>query len=92
MGAALLRCLCVGYDGGTGGVAAAFDRCWQQSEAKKTRPAVVVNESNRSKSIVQVVPCTSKKTDRANSFETPVTIDGGVSKAQADQIRTVHQD
>lgn len=61
------------------------------SEAKKTRPAVVVSsdESNRSKSIVQVVPCTSKKTDRVYSFEALVTIDGGVSKAQADQIRTV---
>jgi mRNA interferase MazF len=59
-------------------------------EIGKTRPAVVVsNDSwNAMNNRVQIVPVTSN-TRRLYPSETLVTIDDDVSKAVADQIRTL---
>jgi mRNA interferase MazF len=59
-------------------------------EIGKTRPAVIISNdrSNAQNNRVQVVPVTSQ-TRRVYPSEALVTVDGGLSKAVADQIRTV---
>jgi mRNA interferase MazF len=61
------------------------------SEIKKRHPCVVVSNdaSNRAQSRVQVVPMTSANPSRVYPWEARVTLNGGASKALADQIRTV---
>jgi mRNA interferase MazF len=61
------------------------------SEIKKRRPCVIVSNdaSNRAQSRVQVAPMTSTQPDRIYPWEARIAIDGRVSKALADQIRTV---
>jgi mRNA interferase MazF len=55
-----------------------------------TRPAVIISNdrSNAQNNRVQVVPVTSQ-TRRVYPSEALVTVDGGLSKAVADQIRTL---
>jgi mRNA interferase MazF len=59
-------------------------------EIGKTRPAVIISNdrSNAQNNRVQIVPVTSQ-TRRVYPSEALVTVDGGLSKAVADQIRTV---
>jgi mRNA interferase MazF len=59
-------------------------------EIGKTRPAVIVSNdrSNAQNSRVQIVPVTSS-TRRVYPSEALITVDGDLSKAVADQIRTV---
>ncbi len=60
------------------------------SEISKTRPAIVVSNDiqNTNAPRVIVVPVTSSK-KRVLDFETLVQIGGDLSKAMADQVRTV---
>ncbi len=59
-------------------------------EIGKTRPGVIVSndQANAASNRVQIVPVTSQ-TQRVYPSETLVDIDGEISKAVADQIRTV---
>ena len=59
-------------------------------EIGKTRPAVIISNdrSNAQNNRVQIVPVTSQ-TRRVYPSEALVTVDGGLSKAVADQIRTL---
>lgn len=59
-------------------------------EIGKTRPAIIISNdrSNARNNRVQIVPVTSN-TRRVYPFEALVTVDGDLSKAVADQIRTV---
>lgn len=59
-------------------------------EIRKTRPAVIVSndEANVFQNRVQVVPTTSS-TRPLRPWEAAIEVGGAVSKAQADQIRTV---
>ncbi|HEX8166675.1 MAG TPA: type II toxin-antitoxin system PemK/MazF family toxin [Beijerinckiaceae bacterium] len=59
-------------------------------EIGKTRPAVIVSNdrSNAQNNRVQIVPVTSNAR-RVYPSEALVTVDGNLSKAVADQIRTV---
>jgi mRNA interferase MazF len=61
------------------------------SEIRKRRPCVIVSNdaSNRAQSRVQVAPMTSAQPARIYPWEARVTLDGKISKALADQIRTV---
>lgn len=60
------------------------------SEIKKLRPAVIVSNdsSNATQSRLQVVPCTTAPA-RGFPWEVSVMLNGRVSKACADQIKTV---
>ena len=60
------------------------------SEIRKFRPAVVVsnNRANVAAPRIQVVPLTTNATE-AHAWEAPIRIGGRVSKALADQIRTI---
>lgn len=62
-------------------------------EIKKTRPVVVVsnNANNEMSGTVTVVPLTSQKTDRIRRFETLIPNLEKLSKAKADQVRTLDQ-
>ena len=59
-------------------------------EIGKTRPAIIISNdrSNAQNNRVQIVPVTSN-TRRVYPSEALVTMDGSLSKAVADQIRTV---
>jgi mRNA interferase MazF len=61
------------------------------SEIKKRRPCVIVSNdaSNRAQSRVQVAPLTSAQPARVYPWEARVTLNSRISKALADQIRTV---
>lgn len=61
------------------------------SEIQKRRPCVIVSNdrANGVQSRVQVAPMTSAQTTRVYPWEAGVTLNGRVSKALADQIRTV---
>jgi mRNA interferase MazF len=61
------------------------------SEITKQRPAVIVSNdvSNKFLNRVQVVPLTSKKTDKVYPSEALVTLNGKQGKALADQLTTV---
>ena len=61
------------------------------SEITKKRPAIIVSNdvSNRFLNRVQVVPLTSKKTDKVYPSEALVTLNGKQGKALADQLTTV---
>jgi mRNA interferase MazF len=61
------------------------------SEITKQRPAIIVSNdiSNRFLNRVQVVPLTSKKTDKIYPSEAIVTLNGKQGKALADQLTTV---